>query len=117
MKYLNSFTNPWLWKMAWRDSRTHRKRLFLFMTTILFGIAALVAIGSFGQNLEQAVADQAKTLLGADLMFESLQSYNEEMEVLIDSIGGEQARETLFNSMAYFPKTGDTRLVQVRAID
>ena len=63
--------------------RTHRKRLFLFMTSILLGIAALVSIGSFGENLEQAIEDQSRTLLGADLMFASQQPYAEEMQALI----------------------------------
>lgn len=102
--------------MAWRDSRTHRRRLFLFMISIVMGIAALVSVGSFGENLERAIEDQAKTLMGADLMFRSLRPYPPEIEALIDSIGGEQARETLFGSMAYFPKTGETRLVQVRGL-
>ena len=108
--------NPWLWKMAWRDSRSHRKRLFLFMTSIVMGIAALVSIGSFGQTLEKAMDDQAKTLLGADLMFSSLQPFTAEIEAFIDSIGGEQAREWLFISMAYFPKSQESRLVQVRSL-
>lgn len=103
--------------MAWRDSRTHRKRLFLFMTSIVLGIAALVSVGSFGENLQKAIDEQAKTLMGADLMLASLQPFSVETEALIDSIGGEQARETLFASMVYFPKSGDTRLVQVRAIN
>ena len=111
-----SVANPWLWKMAWRDSRTHRKRLFFFMSSIILGIAALVSIGSFGVNLQSAIDDQAKVLLGADLMLRSLQPFSEETEALIDSIGGEQARQVMFASMVYFKKSGGTRLVQIRAL-
>ncbi len=107
----------WLFKMAWRDSRSHRKRLFLFVTSILMGIAALVSVGSFGENLEKAIDDQAKTLMGADLMFRSLRPYSPGMLAVIDSIGGEQASEIVFGSMAYFPRTRDTRLVQVRGLE
>ncbi|MFQ5825408.1 MAG: ABC transporter permease [bacterium] len=112
----NITLNRWPWKMAWRDSRTHRKRLILFMSSIVLGIAALVSISSFGKNLEKAIDDQAKTLMGADLMLSSLQPFTPETEALIDSIGGDQAREIIFGSMAYFPKSGDTRLVQVRIL-
>ncbi|MCG8604347.1 ABC transporter permease, partial [bacterium] len=91
MKRKRLLLNPWLWKMAWRDSRTHRKRLFLFVTSIVLGIAALVSIGSFGVNLESAIDEQAKTLLGADLMLSSLRPFSAETETLIDSIGGLQA--------------------------
>ena len=53
-------------KMAWRDSRASRKRLLLFSLSIVLGIAALVAIGSFTTNLQTAIDGQAKGLLGAD---------------------------------------------------
>ncbi len=103
--------------MAWRDSRSHRRRLLLFVSSIVLGIAALVAIGSFGVALEQAIDEQAKTLMGADLMFSSLRPFPDQMEAIIDSLAGEQARALVFSSMAYFPKTQDARLVQVRALD
>ena len=51
--------------MAWRDSRRNRSRLFLFMSSIVLGIAALVAINSFGDNLTQQINSEAKELLGA----------------------------------------------------
>src|SRR5262249_11917236 len=38
------------------------------------------------------------------------------VEAQITAIGGEQSREVRCNSMAYFPKTAGTRLVQVRAL-
>ena len=54
-------------KLAWRDSRASRRRLALFSTSIVLGIAALVAIGSLGANLEQAIDDQARGLVGRPL--------------------------------------------------
>ena len=47
-------TLRWFFRMAWRDSRRSRARLLLFSLSIVLGIAAMVAIGSFGRNLEQA---------------------------------------------------------------
>ena len=35
-----------VWKMAWRDSRSSRRRLFVFSISITLGIAALVSIGT-----------------------------------------------------------------------
>jgi putative ABC transport system permease protein len=40
----NSLRFRWLLQMAWRDSRRSRSRLFLFISSIILGIAALVAI-------------------------------------------------------------------------
>ena len=63
-----------IWKMAWRDSRSSRRRLLLFSISITLGIAALVAIGSFRHSLAQAIDDQARALIGADLVIESIAS-------------------------------------------
>ena len=107
--------DKWIWKMAWRDSRGSRKRLLLFLSSMVIGVAALVAINSFGENLERAVDEQAKTLLGADMSLESDHPFAPETEALIDSLGGEQSRRVSFGSMAFFPKSNQTRLATVRA--
>ncbi|HKG08759.1 MAG TPA: hypothetical protein VKB19_19975, partial [Pedobacter sp.] len=49
----------WLFKMAWRDSRRNRSRLFLFVAAIVLGIAALVAVYSFRDNLSRDIDAQA----------------------------------------------------------
>lgn len=109
--------DPWTWKMAWRDSRGSRKRLLLFLSSMVIGVAALVAINSFGENLEHAVDDEARTLLGADMSMEADRAFSRKTEELIDSLGGEQARRVSFASMSYFPKGEHTRLATVRAIE
>jgi putative ABC transport system permease protein len=103
--------------MAWRDTRRSRRHLLLYAAAIIFGVAALVAIGSLGRNLEQSVETQAKTLLGADLALISRESLADDARRFVESLGGEQSREISFSSMAYFPKSGSTRLVQVRALE
>ncbi|MDB6065392.1 MAG: macB 4 [Pedosphaera sp.] len=108
--------SAWTWKMAWRDSRTNRRRLLLFSCSIVLGIAALAAIGSLGSNLERAIEEQAKTLLGADLVLGSRQAFSAEDERLFQQLGGEQSRETSFSTMIYFIRGEGTRLVQVRAL-
>lgn len=102
--------------MAWRDSRTNRGRLLLFSSSIVLGVAALAAIGSLGKNLERAVEEQAKTLLGADLALSSRQPFSGAEEQLLTSLGGRQAREISFSTMIYFPGGGGARLVQARAL-
>ena len=102
--------------MAARDSRSHRRRLLLFMSSIALGIAALVAISSLGKNLADAINEQAKSLLGADLFIRGRQPFAPETEALLDSLGGEQSREVGFASMVYFPKSNGTRLARIRAL-
>jgi len=105
-------------KMAWRDTRASRRRLLLFSLAIVLGVAALVAIGSLRDNLERAIAEQTKGLLGADLVVNSRARLTPEAEQFIAGLGGEQAREIAFNSMLIVPAAqGQTRLVQVKAIE
>lgn len=113
-----SLFNRWTWVMAWRDSRTHRRRLFLFISSIILGTAALVAVNSLGESLERAVSTQAKSLLGADLAIDSRQPFSKELEHIIDSLAqrANTAREISFGSMVSFPKQAKTRLSQIRAV-
>ncbi|MCC7412660.1 MAG: ABC transporter permease [Gammaproteobacteria bacterium] len=105
-------------KMAWRDSRASRRRLVLFSFSVVLGIAALVAIGSLGANLERAIDEQAKGLLGADLIITGRNPMSEAAQRRVDSLGGEQAREVSFSSMMAFPTANNlTRLVNVRATE
>ncbi len=106
----------WPLRMAWRDGRKQRRRLLLFTSAIVLGIAALVAINSLGEDLERAIDEQAQTLLGADLQISGRQPFAPESEALFDSLGGEQSREVRFASMVYFPRNGGTRLGRVRAL-
>ena len=106
----------WLVKMAWRDSRSHRRKLLLFTSSIAIGIGALVGMGSLSATLEGAIDEQAAALLGADMTFESRQPFNTAAAALIDSIGGTQAHQVSFNSMVYLPKSQGTRLAQIRAL-
>ena len=103
--------------MAWRDGKASGKRLLLFMASIILGIAAVVSIQSFSQNLKENIGLQSKALMGADFLIDSNQPANERVLQLIDSLGGADAREVNFASMAAFTKNGATKLVQVRGLE
>src|SRR5690606_20641653 len=110
----------WILLMAWRDSRKNRSRLFLFISSIILGIAALVAMNSFNVNLKKDIDSQAAELIGADLELESRREPSEEAMKFIDSLKGlseDYAKEERFMSMVRFPKADGSRLVQVRAIE
>jgi len=105
-----------LFRMAWRDSRSSRRRLLLFSISISLGVAALISIGLFRASLAQAIDDQARSLLGADLVVESSRPFTPAQEEMLRSLGEAQAREVRFRTMALFPISGGTRLVSVRAL-
>ena len=106
----------WSLRMAWRDSRGHRRVLVLSALCILFGIAALVAIGSLRDNLGRIMEEQTRALLGADLVLETRRPFDSALEAFFRRMGGEQAAEIRFQSMAAFPEREATRFVQVRAV-
>ena len=108
---------PWILRMAWRDSRGRRRRLLLYTGAIVVGIAALTALRGLGRSLERHIDAQAAVLLGADLEIESRAPFSAEVEAVIDSLGGRQARQVALNSMVYLPRSNGTRLAQVRALE
>jgi len=110
------FNDGWVWKMAWMDARNNLSRLFLYVSSIIIGIAALVAIDSFNANIQEDINTNAKELLGADLFIGSNEEFEEETLLVFDTIQYEQATDIRFASMALFlTPQGGTRLVQVIA--
>jgi putative ABC transport system permease protein len=108
-----------VWSLAWRESRTARRRLLLYMSSISLGVAALVAIDSFSANIIQSVKDQSRALMGGDVSFNSNKPFSPAVDSLFDSLSRHDisfARVTTFPSMAVVPRTTGTRFVQVRGV-
>lgn len=108
-----------LLRLAWRESRTARRRLALYMSSIAFGVAALVAIDSFASNITRSVRAQSRTLVGGDVALKANAAFPAVVDTLLDSLqaaGLPHARVTTFASMALAQPANRTRLVQVRAV-
>src|SRR5215213_6582105 len=109
-----------LLRLAWRESRTARRRLLLYMSSISFGVAALVAIDSFSQNVTQSVHDQSRALMGGDASVTSRQPFQKAVDSTLDVLTSRNGvlveRQTNFPSMVVNPRTVATRLVDVRAV-
>ena len=103
--------------MAWRDGKASTSRLLLFMASIVLGIAAVVSIQLFSNNLKENILKQSKSLMGADYIIDTNQLPNDRVQQIIDSLGGADASEVTFSSMAAFPKNGNAKLVRVRGIE
>jgi putative ABC transport system permease protein len=112
--------------MAWREGRAARRRTFFLTVAIAVGVAALVAINSFSDNLRESVRQQARALLGADLALSSGTPLSPRSEALLGevtaaaTVRGEApslARVTSFAAMAWAPASSGTRLVQVAAVE
>jgi putative ABC transport system permease protein len=117
MKLINELFSPSSWRLAGRDAKPQWKSLLLYTSSMIAGIAALVAILSFRSDVLLTVNDQSKELLGADLEMDSNRPFPDEAIAFIDSIGGSDANSIEFNSMVLFKNNGSTRLSQIRAIE
>src|SRR4051812_27842413 len=106
--------------LAWRESRTARRRLLLYMSSISFGVAALVAIDSFSDNVTTSVHDQSRALMGGDLAATSREKFPKAIDSVLDVATKRDriivARSTNFPSMVVYSPFLSTRLVEVRAI-
>jgi putative ABC transport system permease protein len=108
-----------LFRLAWRESRTARRRLLLYMSSISLGVAALVAIDSFAANVQRSIKEQSRTLMGGDLNLRARQTFTARADSILDSLataGFPTAKVTSFASMASAQPSGNTRLTQVRAV-
>ncbi|NGX83925.1 FtsX-like permease family protein [Aequorivita sp. KMM 9714] len=101
--------------MAWRDAKASRARLLLFMASIILGIAAVVSIQLFSQNLTDNIQRQSKSLMGADFRIDINEVPSERAQEIIDSLQPD-ASEVSFVSMVAFPKNDGTKLVRVRGL-
>ena len=115
-KKKNLFNDKWVWKMAWVEGRHNFRRLLLFTSSIIIGIASIVAIDSFNENLQRDIHSQAKELLGADLVIRSNGPIDSLFSKELDTLGEQSATDIHFASMALFMNVhGGARLVQVIA--
>ena len=117
MNLLRELFSPYSWKLAYRDSKSQWKSLIIYTSAVVAGVAALVAILSFRNDVLLTVDDQSRELLGADLELRATQPFNDDIIAFIDSTGGSDATALEFNSMVLFNPAGATRLSQVRAIN
>jgi len=117
MNLIRTLLSPFTWKLAYRDAKPQWKTLFLYTSSVIAGVAALVAILSFRSDVLLTVDGQSRELLGADLEFRSGEVFPDSVEAFIDSIGGSTAEALEFNSMVIFDDDGTSRLSQIRAID
>src|SRR5437762_9941784 len=78
--------------LAWKESRTARRRLLLYMSSISLGVAALVAIDSFASSTQRSVRENARALLGGDIALTSRQQFPKPFVAALDSLRREGVR-------------------------
>lgn len=110
------FTDGWVWRMAWRDARHNFSRLFLFAASLITGIAAVVALDSLNRSLQDDIDNQARELLGADLVIEGDYPYDTRLREGIDTLGLQEASQVSTASMVLFLHSQQSRLIRMVAM-
>jgi len=103
-------------KTAIRDSRKDRSKLLLFMSSIILGVAALVAINSFNDNLVRDIENQSKSLLGADMTVGGNRPLSEDIISALDSLSTERTSEVELFSMSYLPSQNESQFVRLKGL-
>ncbi|MDT8368071.1 MAG: FtsX-like permease family protein [Longimicrobiales bacterium] len=106
--------------LASREARTTLPRVGPYMLSIALGVAALVSIHSFRQDVARSVRDEAQLLMGADLRLQGNAPLGPALSAMIDSVeaaGHASAGVVSAVSMASPPPGGTPRLVQLRAVE
>lgn len=110
--------------LAWKMLRGQPSRAWLFAFCIAVGVAARVSIGSFLGSLDQALGQEARSLLTADLEVSSGSPLSAEHEALLKqrlpATAHRVDRISLLTMAASVPKkgakAGRSRLVQLSAV-
>lgn len=103
-------------RLVWAELHQNGRQLLLVMLSFAIGIAVLVSLISLREALNIALESEAKALLGADLLLSSSQPLTAELLQEVSAAGASVSRELSFSSMLLDPKSGNSRLVQVRAL-
>ncbi len=111
------FKDRWVWQMAWRDGRHNFSRLFLFVASLITGIAAVVAIGSLNYAMQGELDKNAKELLGADLVINSNKPFDKGFIKKLDTAKRELAKDADMPSMVMFLNTKQSRLIKLTALE
>jgi len=116
-RLLYALVHPWVWRVAWRDSRVEARRLLVFASAVITGVAALASIHGLRGSLDTGIERQSRSLLGADIRVTSRAEFSQPDREAIASMAEEISSEVSFSTMLYWVERDAGRLVQVRAID
>lgn len=111
---------PFPLRMASREWRHALRRLGVYMASITVGVAALVALHSFRDDVVRSIHAENRSLLGADARLSGNRPAPDSVQVVVDSLvalGADAARVTSLISMALAEESGRTRLVQARGVE
>lgn len=106
-------------RLAFREGRHGLRRVGVYMASITLGVAALVSIHSFRDDVARSVRTEASSLMGANARLASSRAFPDSVEGPLDSLaaaGVDVARVTQASSMVVSVESDQVRLLQVQGV-
>jgi putative ABC transport system permease protein len=113
-------------RMAWQETRAGWRHFVFFLGCIALGVGAVVGIGLFASNVEEAVLREARGLHGGDLeirLSHGLSKAGQEVLRSLDARGATLSHATELVAMASAPPSPAregapvSQLVELKAVD
>lgn len=106
--------------MAVRELRRGKRKFVFFVLCIAIGVAGLVGVKGFNASIQEAMLEEARPLMAADMTLSTGRQITAEQEALLAGLGARgitMARVTETTSMALTADKQNFRLVEVKAVD
>lgn len=116
---------PFLFKMAWRETRAAWRHFIYFLVCIAVGVGALVGVSLFGTNVERAVTKEARGLLGGDLEIRLSRPIGPKGQAVMDSLGDRRIATTHVSELVAMAARAEqsalsgqaTQIVELKAVE
>src|SRR5438132_1859968 len=110
--------SAFVFRMAWRETRAAWRHFTYFFICIALGVAALVGVGLFSENLERAIQREARSLMAADVELRTSRPLTPEAEAVLRRLDGRGvARMQVSELVAMAAVPSGTQLVELKAVE
>lgn len=115
-----------IFNLTWREIRSSWRRLIFFFVCIGIGVGSIVALRSTIQNLNRAVASEARFLLQADVEVNTTAEFNELEKTAIETVLSQNANlvdardETINTNVMSRPSDADqpgTQMLELKGVE
>ncbi|HYF91105.1 MAG TPA: FtsX-like permease family protein [Symbiobacteriaceae bacterium] len=108
-------------RMAMRELRRGKRKFIFFVLCIAIGVAGLVGVKGFNASIQEAMLQEARPLMAADMTLSTGRTITPEQDQFIAATAAERgiqvARVTETTSMALTADKQSFRLVEVKAVE
>jgi len=110
-------STPIALRLALRELRGGLNGFKIFMACLILGVTAIAAIASLTRAIEDGMEREGQSILGGDVEISLFQKEADETFMAWAADKGDLSQSARFRTMAHITNTGDSTLVELRAVD